>query len=178
MRHKAVGSCACWVVAAVLFPAVEFGAADRDWPVCLGDKASSHFSTLSQVNTRNVHHLEIAWTYFAGDARPDNRSQIQCNPLVIEGVLYGTTPQLKLFALDAATGRQLWRFDPFAGSAEKSALGVNRGVVYWAAGAEQRILFTAGHHLYAILARTGSPIATFGENGRADSSSLRPPKTR
>jgi len=65
-----------------------------------------------------------------------------------------------------------------AGSAEKSALGVNRGVVYWAAGAEQRILFTAGHHLYAILARTGSPIATFGENGRADSSSLRPPKTR
>ena len=143
-------------------------AADRDWPVYLGDKASSHFSPLKQINTRNVHRLEVVWTSHAGDARKDNRSQIQCNPLVIDGVLYGTSPQLKLLALDATTGRELWRFDPFAGGGENSALGVNRGVVYWAERTDQRILFTAGHYLYAINARAGKPVATFGKDGRVD----------
>jgi quinoprotein glucose dehydrogenase len=151
----------------LLTPGVS-AAADRDWPVYLGDKASSHFSTLKQINTRNVYRLEVAWTHHAGDGRKDDRSQIQCNPLVIDGVLYGTSPQLKLLALDAATGRELWRFDPFAGSGENSALGVNRGVVYWAERGEQRILFTAGHYLYAIDARTGKPVGTFGKDGRVD----------
>ncbi|HKS35799.1 MAG TPA: PQQ-binding-like beta-propeller repeat protein, partial [Verrucomicrobiae bacterium] len=151
----------------LLAPAA-LGAADRDWPVYLGDKTSSHFSALKQIDTRNVHRLEVAWTYHAGDARKDHRSQIQCNPLVVDGVLYGTSPQLKLLALDAATGRERWRFDPFAGSSENSALGVNRGVVHWAERGEQRILFTAGHHLYAIDTRTGKPVVTFGKDGRVD----------
>jgi quinoprotein glucose dehydrogenase len=143
-------------------------AADRDWPVYLGDKASSHFSELKVINTRNVQRLDVAWIYHAGDGRADNRSQIQCNPLVIGGVLYGTSPQLKLVALDAATGRELWRFDPFAGTGENSALGVNRGLVYWAERGERRVLFTAGHHLYAIEAGTGKPAAAFGKDGRVD----------
>src|ERR1700724_2267165 len=63
-------------------------AADGDWPVYLGDKASTHFSTLTQFNRRNVHRLQVAWTHYSGDARKDNRSQIQCNPLVIAGVVY------------------------------------------------------------------------------------------
>ena len=84
-------------------------AANRDWPAYLGDKARTHFSPLDQINPRNIDRLEVAWTYHAGDARVDNLSQIQCNPLVIDGVLYGTTPQLKLVALQAATGRELWR---------------------------------------------------------------------
>lgn len=143
-------------------------AADADWPVYLGDPASSQFSTLRQIHRRNVHRLEVAWTYRTGDARPDNRSQIQCNPLIIDGILYGTSAQLKLFALDAATGRELWRFDPFAESGESSSLGVNRGVVAWGEGEERRILFTAGHFLYAIDARTGRPIAAFGQGGKVD----------
>src|SRR5690349_5111788 len=72
--------------------------ADRNWPEYLGDKARSHYSSLEQINTHNVSHLHVAWTYHAGDARDDNLSQIQCNPLVIDGVLYGTTPQCKLIA--------------------------------------------------------------------------------
>lgn len=139
-----------------------------DWPVYLGDPASSQFSTLSQINTRNVRRLTPAWTYRAGDARPEGRSQIQCNPLIVDGVLYGTTPQLKLVALDAATGVEKWRFDPFAGAAENSALGVNRGVVFWNSAAGARILFTAGHYLYAIDAARGQPIASFGIAGRVD----------
>jgi quinoprotein glucose dehydrogenase len=168
-RRRGARDAARRMVCLGLMALTRFGhAADGDWPVYLGDKASSQFSTLRQINRRNVHRLEVAWTYRTGDARPDNRSQIQCNPLVIDGVLYGTSAQLKLFALDAATGRELWRFDPFAESGESSALGVNRGVVAWGEGEQRRILFTAGHFLYAIDARTGQPIASFGQGGKVD----------
>jgi len=143
-------------------------AAERDWPVYLGDKASSHFSQLKQLTPKNVHQLEVAWTYHSGDARQDNLSQIQCNPLVIAGVLYGTTPKLKLVALDATNGHEIWRFDPFGDSNNLSTLGVNRGVVFWAEGSDRRILFSADHFLYAINAQTGQPIETFGTKGRVD----------
>lgn len=143
-------------------------AAERDWPTYLGDAASTHYSTLKQITPRNVQRLQVAWTYHSGDGRKDNRSQIQCNPLIVGGVLYGTTPQLKLVALDAATGRELWRFDPFAGEADGSSVGVNRGVVHWSDGADKRILFTAGHFLYAVDVRTGKPIVSFGNKGRVD----------
>jgi quinoprotein glucose dehydrogenase len=142
--------------------------ADRDWGVYLGDKASTQFSDLAQINRTNVQRLDVAWTFRSGDSRQDNRSQIQCNPLVIGGVLYGTSPQLKLLALNAANGRELWRFDPFAGGSESSSLGVNRGVVYWADKTGARILFTAGHYLYAINAASGRPILDFGNQGRVD----------
>src|SRR5438552_18875602 len=104
-------------------------AADGDWAVYLGDKASTHYSTLTQINRRNVRRLQVAWIYHSGDARKDDRSQIQCNPLVIDGVLYGTSPQLKLVALQAASGRELWRFEPFADGAGRS-VGVNCGTGY------------------------------------------------
>ncbi len=94
--------------------------------------------------------LQVAWTYHAGDGRADNRSEIQCNPLIIDGVLYGTTPALKLVALDAVTGHELWRFNPFTGDAANLAAGVNRGVVYWADGNDRRILFVANHYLHEI----------------------------
>src|SRR5512140_940120 len=74
-------------------------AASRDWPSYLGDNGRTHFSELKQISTQNVTGLEVAWMYHSGDARADNMSQIQCNPLVIDGVLYGSTPQLKLVAL-------------------------------------------------------------------------------
>jgi len=152
------------LAAALLGPVAGLQAADGDWPVYLGDKASTHFSTLKQINRNNVQQLQVAWSYHSGDARQDDRSQNQCNPLVIDGVLYGTSPQLKLLALDAATGRDLWRFDPFADRAAAGTLGVNRGVVYWADGKDRRILFTAGQYLHAVDAGTGKPIATFGQN--------------
>ena len=161
----------CFAVVAaltVLLPRPARAAADRDWAVYHGDAAGTQFSSLQQITPANVAELEVAWTYRSGDARTNNLSQIQCNPLVVDGILYGTSPQLKLFALDAATGRELWRFDPFADSGAGSALGVNRGVVFWRAGDDGRVLFTADHFLYAIAARTGQPIAAFGEDGRVD----------
>ena len=142
--------------------------ADRDWPAYLGDAGSTHYSTLKRIHARNVHRLQVAWTYRSGDARHDNLSQIQCNPVVIDGVLYGTTPGLKLVAVDAASGRERWRFDPFAGRTNISTLGVNRGVIYWCEGDDRRILFTADHYLYAIDAADGKPVLSFGTEGRVD----------
>src|SRR5689334_1881831 len=87
-------------------------AAEANWSTYLGDKGSSHYSALKQITPRNVSKLRAAWTYHAGGADPNHRSQIQCNPLIIDGVLYGTTPDLQAFALDAASGKEHWRFDP------------------------------------------------------------------
>ncbi len=142
---------------------------DTSWRFHGGDAGHTQYSPLAQINTANVSRLQVAWTYRTGDARPDNRSQIQCNPIVVGGVLYASSPQIKAFALDAASGQPLWTFDPFAGSSDKlAALGVNRGVVYWAQGADRRVLFTAGQRLYALDARTGRPISSFGAKGSVD----------
>lgn len=143
-------------------------AADRDWPVYLGDAASSQFSQLRQIHPGNVHQLQVAWTYRSGDARYDHRSQIQCNPLVVDGILYGSTPQLHFFALNAATGKELWRFNPFADGSQVDALGVNRGLVYWKDRRKGRIVFTAGHTLHQLDAATGRPVTSFGQDGRVD----------
>jgi quinoprotein glucose dehydrogenase len=139
--------------------------AGADWPVAGGDPGHRQYSPLTQITPSNVSQLRIAWTYKTGDSRPDNRSQIQCNPIVVGGVLYATSPGMKVFALDAATGQRKWVFDPFATGADKRSLGVNRGVTYWEEGDDRRILFAAGQRLYALNARTGEPIGTFGQNG-------------
>ena len=112
-----------------------------------GDWAHTQYSELSQIDRGNVSQLKVAWTYRTGDARPDNRSQIQCNPIVVHGVLYATSPQLKVFALDAATGEHRWTFDPFAAGADEHSLGVNRGVVYWESGDDARVFMAAGQRL-------------------------------
>jgi quinoprotein glucose dehydrogenase len=138
---------------------------DREWRYHGGDPGHGQYSRLSQIDRANVGRLRVAWTYNTGDAEPEGRSQIQCNPIIVRGVLYGTSPQIKVFALDAATGRQLWRFDPFSAGAKSHSLGVNRGVTYWEDGDDRRILVTAGQRLYALNAETGIPIETFGENG-------------
>ncbi len=138
---------------------------EAQWPVHGGDPGHRQYSSLRQIDATNVSRLQVAWTYHTGDARSDDRSQIQCNPIVVGSVLYATSAQLKAFALDAATGRPLWTFDPFAAGAEQSALGVNRGVVYWKSGTDRRILFTAGQRLYGLDAATGKPIPSFGKSG-------------
>ena len=121
-----------------------------DWAAHGANAAHTQSSPLDQITPANVATLEVAWTYHTGDARP-GRSQIQCNPIVVRGVLYATSPQLKVFALDAATGQQKWVFDPFTAGADQSGLGVNRGVVYWEGegGRDARILVGAGFTLFA-----------------------------
>lgn len=135
------------------------------WEVYRGDKGSTGYSALDQINKTNLHQLRPAWVYHSGDARDDNRSTIQCNPIIVNNVMYVTSPALKLIALHPGTGKELWRFDPFP---HETATGVNRGVTYWADGDDKRIFFSAGEYLYAVDAESGQLINAFGNNGKVD----------
>jgi quinoprotein glucose dehydrogenase len=130
-----------------------------------GGPDSIRYSTLNRINRGNVARLQVAWTYDTGDAFPD--SEMECNPVVVNGLLYATTPKLRVIALDAATGRLRWSFDPRQGE-PLFGKARNRGVTYWAAGEERRIFFVASHWLYSLDARTGANVKTFGEGGRVD----------
>lgn len=123
------------------------------------------YSRLEQINPSNVGNLRVAWTYHTGDSRERPRTTIECTPLAIAGVMYLTTAQLKVCALDAATGKLLWRFDPFEGEEEGKPRGVNRGVAYWEKGEDKRILCTAGSRLMALDAGTGKLLRDFGKDG-------------
>ncbi len=135
-----------------------------EWPAYLGDKASSQYKSLDQINTENVHELEVVWTYDAGDASTEGRSQIQCNPIMVGGLLYGSSPKLKIFAVEAETGKEQWVFDP--SFEDPVGLNTNRGVVYWEDGDDKRIIFTAGAWLYALDATTGKLVKDFGVDGK------------
>ena len=141
----------------------------KTWSSYLGDKSVSHYSSLQQIDTANVTQLKVAWEYHTGDANIKAHSQIQCNPIIVDGILYGTSPRLKLFALDAATGKPNWVFDPFSDTSKtKVEVNANRGVTYWADGDDQRIFYSAGSYLYAINAATGKVILSFGDQGKID----------
>ncbi len=159
------------VLLATTFTAAQ--ASDQNWPVSLGDKHSSQYSTLDQITTENVKELEVAWTYDAGERPTGSRLQMECNPLIIDGVLYGTDALLIAFALDAKTGRELWRFDPYEYRMKESdgpvnRSGANRGLTYWSKGNDQRILYVSENYLYAIDAKTVRLVPSFGDNGRTD----------
>ena len=130
-----------------------------EWSEYLGGPDRNHYTTLSQISPENVAQLKVAWTY----SMPDS-GQIQTNPIIVDGILYGITPSVQVFALDAATGRELWRFgDPL-----KTWHSTGRGVVYWTDGKEKRILHTIGPRLYALDAITGQLISSFGDHGSID----------
>ncbi|GAB3768479.1 hypothetical protein GCM10028818_02990 [Spirosoma horti] len=141
---------------------------NTDWINYGGNKAGNRYSTLTQINTGNVKKLAVAWTYNAAEAdgKTGRQPEIQCQPIVVNGILYGTTPRLKLFAIQANTGKEIWTFDPFKD--KPARYNPNRGVMYWEDGADKRILYSAGPMLYAIHAQTGEPVAQFGKNGEVD----------
>jgi len=140
----------------------------RTWSTYLGDKEGTQYSALDQINRDNVHTLEVAWTYSTGDTLPNGRTTIQSNPIVIDGILHGTTPLLKAFAIKSDTGEELWTFDPFEGE-EPAARGVNRGFAYWTDGeGDRRLYYVARYHLYSVNADTGELIEEFGDGGAVD----------
>src|SRR4051812_4954474 len=132
-----------------------------DWPVYGGNSDNTHYSTLSGISPRNVAQLQVAWTYETHDEWKG--SEMQANPIVIDGVLYATSPKLRVFALDAATGRELWSFDPNFGRPAPQRFR-HRGVTVTG----DRVLFTYRNKLWALDRRTGKPIPTFGDSGAVD----------
>ncbi|MBB6126799.1 outer membrane protein assembly factor BamB family protein [Mucilaginibacter lappiensis] len=145
------------------------------WQTYAGTKEGNRYSSNDEINLSNVKELKVAWTFSTKDKDTANRSQNQCNPIVVDGVLYGTSPKLKLFALDAATGAQRWIFDPASvdtsGKNDPMAYyKVSRGVIYWqnTQGGEKRIFYSVGSKTYAIDAEAGTPVKSFGLGGYID----------
>jgi quinoprotein glucose dehydrogenase len=132
-----------------------------DWPVYGGNSEHTHYSTLTQITPKNVAQLQVAWTYETHDE--GTGTEMQANPIIVDGVLYATTPKLRVFALDAATGRELWTFDANAGRATTTRFR-HRGVVVTG----DRVLFTYRTNLWALDKKTGKPILSFGTNGAVD----------
>jgi quinoprotein glucose dehydrogenase len=132
---------------------------ETDWPAYGGGPEDIRYSPLTQINTSNVSKLRVAWTYDTGEKHGDPQTQ----PLMMNGMIFGVTPMHKVVALDAATGKLLWKFDSGI-----QGRGPNRSLVYWASGDERRIFAAVQSFIYALDARTGKAIASFGANGRID----------
>jgi quinoprotein glucose dehydrogenase len=150
-----------WAVALCVAATAWAGAAKKvrhDWPVYGGYGENDHHSPLAQINRKNVKNLKVAWTFDTGEA-----GGLQTSPIEVDGVLYGLTPTQRVFALNAATGKLLWKFDSGIKGTQP-----DRGLASWSDSTERRILVGVMNFVYALDAATGKPIATFGKDGRID----------
>jgi len=132
--------------------------ASHDWPVWGGGPENTHYSPLTQIHRGNVKGLEVAWTFDT-----EEQGGLQTSPIIVDGVLYGITPTQKIFALDAANGKLLWKFDSGIKGTQPE-----RGLAYWSGGKDKRILVGVMNFLYALDAATGKPVPGFGNDGRID----------
>jgi len=133
-------------------------AADKDWSIYGGTSQGNRYSTLTQINKTNVAGLTQAWRFdmtAAGDP--------QTHPLAIDGVIYAYTPDLKVIALDGASGKLVWTFDSGV-----EARGPQRGLTWFEDGNGKRLFASVMNYLYALNPATGKPIPGFGRNGRID----------
>ncbi|HEX3985126.1 MAG TPA: PQQ-binding-like beta-propeller repeat protein [Acidobacteriaceae bacterium] len=129
-----------------------------DWPAYNGNRNGDHDSPLAQINRSNVAQLRVAWQYDTGE-----KGDLQTNPLIVGRMLFGSTPDGKVIALDAATGHLLWTFDSGVATLQPS-----RGFAYWTDGKSARLFAGILNYLYALDPANGHPIASFGEQGRID----------
>ena len=137
---------------------ISLQAADVDWPAYGGDATKQRHSRLAQINRGNVQRLTLAWSHDTLE-----KGDTQTQPIVVGRVMYAYTPTHKAIALDAATGKLLWTFDPgIAGT------GANRGLMAWHSGSDARVFAAVDNFVYALDASTGKPIESFGQHGRID----------
>ena len=147
----------------------------QEWPTYAGDAGAAHYSPLAEINRDNVADLQIAWewkpdenTMPAFGTRPGN---FQNTPLMIDDVLYVSTMYNRVVALEAETGKQLWVFDPKSyedGQPPNGTGFVHRGVAAWRDGGRLRIFLASRYRLFALDARTGEPVSSFGDKGIVD----------
>jgi len=130
---------------------------DADWAL-YGGTDGTRYSRLTEITRDNVKRLQPAWI-----VRLQGASDLETHPLAVNGVVYAYTPELKVIALDGATGKQLWQFD----SGIKGQ-GPQRGLAWWTDGKEKRLFASVMNNLYALDPDTGRPLADFGKGGRID----------
>src|SRR4051812_19374761 len=134
---------------------------NADWPVYGGSPEHTHYSTLRQITPANAASLKVAWTYETHDEFAG--SEVQNNPIIIDGVMYVTTPKMRVVALEAATGKEIWKFDANEGRPPTSRFR-HRGLIVTG----DRVLFNYRNKLWALDRKTGQPIKSFGTDGAVD----------
>ncbi|MDB5031855.1 PQQ-binding-like beta-propeller repeat protein [Mucilaginibacter sp.] len=139
---------------------------DLDYREYGGNKAGNRYTPLTQINKTNVKDLQVNWTYDTGDNTGGRGNDWQYQPIVVKGVMYVVTPRAKLVALDAATGKQIWIFDPAVTG--KRPGGPVRCVTYWENGDDKRVIYNYGYVILEVNATTGEQIKTFGDDGLVD----------
>lgn len=146
-----------------------------EWAHYGGDPGGLKYSPLTEINRENVAALEVAWQWRTGEQPFEDLGTFpgafQATPLMIDGVLYVSTPYNRVAALDAATGRELWTYDPKAYDDGQPASGqgfVHRGVAAWRDGDALRIFINSRHRLISLDASTGERVASFGDGGEID----------
>ena len=154
-----VAAISIFLLAAKKLTLEEYGPEYKEWSEYLGGPDRNHYSALTQINPENVTNLKIAWSY----STPDS-GQMQVNPIIVNGILYGVTSTVQAFAVDAATGKEIWQF----GDKSRNGSNTSRGLTYWSDGNDKRILHAMGSYLYALDALTGKPIESFGDKGKLD----------
>src|SRR5947209_6631452 len=145
----------------------------QEWPSYSGTPDGAKYSPLKQINRSNVSRLKVAWTFHTGDISDGKtaptRSAFEATPLVVDGVMYVTTPFSRLIALGAETGKQLWAFDPKLDLERPHTLFISRGAALWSDGKTKRILLgTLDGRLFSIDAVSGKPDDSFGQAGWID----------
>jgi glucose dehydrogenase len=164
-------------VTAIVMTLSAIAFAQGDWPAYGHDPGGMRFSPLSEINAANVVHLRRAWTYHTGEHPPSagprgqRQTAFETTPLIVNGVLYFSTPANRIIALDPASGRELWKFDPQSNVRKAIKYRAHRGVAFWPGGkdATARILFgTLDGRLIALNARTGAKIPGFGNEGEVN----------
>ncbi|MBL9203098.1 MAG: PQQ-binding-like beta-propeller repeat protein [Opitutaceae bacterium] len=135
--------------------------ANADWATYLGDKHRTLYSPLRQIDRGNVSRLQVAWTYDTGE-----KGEYQANNLIVGGVLFTPTQSRRVVALDAATGRELWAWDPAKTRAGPGGRR-QRGFVHWQneSGGERRLFTVVGNYLFALDPQTGQLVESFGDQG-------------
>lgn len=137
----------------------------ENWTAYGRDATGQRYSPLTQITRDNVTQLERAWTFDIGEIDPGEKASgwvFECTPLVVDGTMFIMTPKQRVIAIDAATGSKRWTFDiDYRGNATAS-----RGVSYWTDGEEARIIVPIRDgRIYALNAKTGEAIESFGRGG-------------
>jgi len=145
----------------------------QEWPSYGGDPGGMKYSPLKEIDKTNVERLRPAWIFHTGDVsdgtRWPTRSAFESTPLVVDGVMYVTTPFSRVIALDAETGKEIWSFDPRLDRSESANLFINRGAAYYSGGSRHRIfLGTLDGRLFSLIAETGRLDDGFGTGGWVD----------
>lgn len=131
----------------------------NNWVRSHGNNTSNRFSDLKFINNKNVSNLDIAWTYTSYSGYQD----IQCNPIVVDGIIYTPIPGGYVAAINGATGKELWKFR----IKENDTFQARRGLTYWEGDKNNkpRIFFSSRENLISLNAENGTLVNSFGKNG-------------